>query len=91
VNGADIALILITVLTGFAIYKVDKVLTRVIQIDTTLCGIDGKGGILGDVSSLRESRGQHADRIESLEAQTETNKAEISFLRKRISGKGETP
>ena len=86
---ADIALIVISVLTGFTVYKVDSVLTRVVQIDTTLRGLNGKGGVLEDVRSLRETRGKHADRIESLEARTETNKGEINFLRKLIGGKGE--
>jgi len=53
--GGGGGLAVLTVLCGWAVWKIDSVVTTVVQIKVALCGMNGKGGALSDIEALKES------------------------------------
>jgi hypothetical protein len=58
---------ILAVLVGWAIFKLDRILTMMVTFHTTLYGVEGEGGLVRDVASLRNSRGEHADKLKEHE------------------------
>ena len=57
----SIALTMLTVALSFMVYKLDKVLTKMVQHDQTLYGVDGRGGLESRVTRLERQR--HGDYV----------------------------
>jgi hypothetical protein len=62
-----IGLTTVTVLCGWAVWKIDHVVTTVVRIETVLCGMDGKHGLLLEHDLVKGKLIDHEGRVKTLE------------------------
>jgi hypothetical protein len=62
-----IGLTIVTVLAGWAIWKLDHIVTTVVKIETVLIGMDGQRGLLLEHDIVKEKLVDQEGRVRNLE------------------------